>query len=174
MYGRYRETQQVVAVPVHRAAAHASTPPRGTRRAFVARRGAQTGYLPGFPAERNPLPRNGLSVQVFNRLRADMDNARVQSDRLRYGQHSTRAACSRRVRPVRQEVVLRIDRAVAEDLAAMLHDTDGPIAVGGAVAAVSAVEAEGFDVLLHELDHALGRSCVPGCERSTPGTPLRQ
>ena len=103
-----------------------------------------------------------------------MDNARVQSYRLQFGQNSTRSAGSRKVRRVRQEVVLRIDRAVAEGLAAMLHDTDGPTAVGGAVAAVSAVEAEGFDVLLHELDHALGRSCVPGCNRSTPTPPLSQ
>ena len=122
-----------------------------------------------------PRRHNGLSVQqrpVLNRLGADMDNARFQSYRLRSGQHSTRAACSRKVRRVRQEVVLHLDRAVAEGLAAMLHDTDVPIAVGGAVAAVSAVEAEGFDVLLHELDHALGRSCVPGCDRSIPTTQL--
>ena len=73
-----------------------------------------------------------------------------------------------------QEVVLHLDRAVAEDLAARLHDTDGPNAIGGVVAAVSAVEAEGFDVLLHELDHALGRSCVTGCERSPRASPLSQ
>ena len=68
-----------------------------------------------------------------------------------------------------EEVVLRLDRAFAEDLAAVLHDTDRPIAIGGAVVAGSAVEAEGFDVLLHELDHALGHSCAPGCERSRSG-----
>ena len=68
-----------------------------------------------------------------------------------------------------EEVVLRLDRAFAEDLAAVLHDTDRPIAIGGAVVAGSAVEAEGFDVLLHELNHALGYSCAPGCERSRNG-----
>jgi hypothetical protein len=72
---------------------------------------------------------------------------------------------------VGQEIVLRLDRAIAEDLAAMLHDTGRRAATGAPVAAVSAVEAEGFDTLLHELNHALGRPCVSGCDDATAEPP---
>lgn len=63
-----------------------------------------------------------------------------------------------------QEIVLRLDRAIAEGLAAVLHDTGRHPATGVPVATVSAVEAEGLDTLLHELNHALGRPCASGCE----------
>jgi hypothetical protein len=66
-----------------------------------------------------------------------------------------------------EDVVIHLDRAIAEDLAAMMHDTGRHATTGAPVAAVSAVEAEGFDTLLHELDHALGRPCVSGCEHRT-------
>jgi hypothetical protein len=74
---------------------------------------------------------------------------------------------------VGKDVVIHLDRAIAEDLAAMLHDTGRYAATGARMAPVSAVEAEGFDTLLHELDHALGRPCVSGCEHRTadPSSP---
>jgi hypothetical protein len=74
---------------------------------------------------------------------------------------------------MRDDVVIHLDRTIAEDLAAMLHDTGRRAATGAPVAAVSAVEAEGFDSLLHELEHALGRPCVSGCQHGTaePSSP---
>jgi HD superfamily phosphodiesterase len=66
---------------------------------------------------------------------------------------------------MRDDVVIHLDRTIANDLAAMLHDTGRRATTGAPVAAVSAVEAEGFDSLLHELEHALGRPCVSGCQR---------
>jgi hypothetical protein len=71
------------------------------------------------------------------------------------------------------DVVIHLDRTIAEDLAAILHDTARHAATGAPVVAVSAIEAEGFDALLHELDHALGRRCVSGCEHGTaaPSSP---
>jgi len=74
---------------------------------------------------------------------------------------------------VGQEIVLRLDRATAEGLAATLHDTGRHVATGEPAATVSAVEAEGLDTLLHELNHALGRPCVSGCEHETtdPSSP---
>jgi len=68
---------------------------------------------------------------------------------------------------VGQEIVLRLDRATAEDLAATLHHTGRHVATGEPAATVSAVEAEGLDTLLHELNHALGRPCVSGCDHKT-------
>jgi hypothetical protein len=72
-----------------------------------------------------------------------------------------------------QDVVIHLDRTIAEDLAAILHDTGRHAATGTPVVAVSAIEAEGFDTLVHELDHALGRPCVSGCEHGTaePSSP---
>lgn len=66
-----------------------------------------------------------------------------------------------------QDVVIHLDRAIAEDLAAMLREPGRHSSTGAPVAAVSAIEAEGFDTLLHELDHALGHPCVSGCEHNT-------
>jgi hypothetical protein len=126
----------------------------------------------------NPLAtgryRAARAATRYSASRAARRTAPVRRPRARNSRFvdSTTAARSRKVRPVSQEVVLRLDRAVAEDLAARLHDTDGPNAVGGVVAAVSAIEAEGFDALLHELDHALGRTCVSGCDRSPRASPL--
>lgn len=70
-----------------------------------------------------------------------------------------------------REIVLRLDRGTAEDLAATLHKKSEHIETGAPVAAVSAVEAEGLDTLLHELNHALGRPCVSGCKHDTAESP---
>jgi len=72
---------------------------------------------------------------------------------------------------VSQVILLRIDRATAEELASTLHNKGEHVAAGEPVAAVSAVEAEGLDTLLHELNHALGRPCVSGCERGATEQP---
>ncbi|TYB90920.1 hypothetical protein FXF53_30710, partial [Micromonospora sp. WP24] len=65
---------------------------------------------------------------------------------------------------MRNDIVLRLDRATAEDLYVALHQTGEHVAAGAAIAPPTAAEAERLGTLLRDLGHALGRHCSPRCD----------
>jgi len=70
--------------------------------------------------------------------------------------------------PAEREVVLRLDRATAEDLYVALHEFGEHIAAGAAITAPTAEETERIGLLLQGLAHSLGRRCSPYCDHLTP------
>ncbi|GLY22088.1 hypothetical protein [Micromonospora sp. NBRC 101691] len=65
---------------------------------------------------------------------------------------------------MRDDIVLRLDRATAEDLYATLYEAGEHIAAGAAITPPTAEEAERLGILLRDLGHALGRRCSPYCD----------
>jgi hypothetical protein len=62
------------------------------------------------------------------------------------------------------DIVLRLDRATAEDLYAALYEAGEHIAAGAPIIAPSAEEIERLGRFLQDLGHALGRRCSPDCD----------
>ena len=62
------------------------------------------------------------------------------------------------------DIVLRLDRATAEDLYAALYESGEHIAAGAPITPPTSEEAERLGTLLRDLGHALGRKCWPYCE----------
>src|SRR5258706_3520885 len=67
----------------------------------------------------------------------------------------------RTVDDVAEEIVLRMDRASAEDLAAVLYDLGEHIAAGAPITPLTTDEDQRLSVVMRDLDHALGRRCSP-------------
>ncbi|TDC84671.1 hypothetical protein E1193_04935 [Micromonospora sp. KC606] len=65
---------------------------------------------------------------------------------------------------MRDDIVLRLDRATAEDLYVALYEGGEHIAAGAAIPPPTAEEAERLATLLRDLGHALGRRCSPYCD----------
>lgn len=65
---------------------------------------------------------------------------------------------------MRDDIVLRLDRATAEDLYVALYEAGEHIAAGAAITSPSAEEAERLGILLRDLGHALDRRCSPTCD----------
>ncbi|MFU8876424.1 hypothetical protein [Micromonospora sp. SL4-19] len=65
---------------------------------------------------------------------------------------------------MRDDIVLRLDRATAEDLYVALYEAGEHIAAGAAITPPTAEEAERLGTLLRHLGHALGRRCFPYCD----------
>ncbi|MFG3301791.1 hypothetical protein [Micromonospora chersina] len=61
------------------------------------------------------------------------------------------------------DIVLRLDRATAEDLYVALFEAGEHIAAGAAITPPTAEEVERLGSLLRDLGHALGRRCSPYC-----------
>ncbi|MEU1840387.1 hypothetical protein [Micromonospora chersina] len=59
------------------------------------------------------------------------------------------------------DIVLRLDRATAEDLYVALYETGEHIAAGAPITPPNAEETERLGTLLRDLGHALGRRCSP-------------
>jgi hypothetical protein len=62
------------------------------------------------------------------------------------------------------EIVLKLDRATAEDLYATLYEVGEHIAAGAPISEPSSAEVERLGRLLREIAHALGRRCTPHCD----------
>ena len=62
------------------------------------------------------------------------------------------------------DIVLRLDRATAEDLYVALYEAGEHIAAGTPITRPAAEEVERLGSLLRGLGHALGRSCSPYCD----------
>jgi hypothetical protein len=62
------------------------------------------------------------------------------------------------------DIVLRLDRATAEDLYVVLHEAGEHIAAGARITPPTAEEAERLGTLLWDLGHSLGRRCSPYCD----------
>jgi hypothetical protein len=62
------------------------------------------------------------------------------------------------------DIVLRLDRATAEDLYVALYEAGEPIAASAAITPPTAEEVERLGTLLRDLGHALGRRCSPYCD----------
>ncbi|MEV0431447.1 hypothetical protein [Micromonospora sp. NPDC050495] len=62
------------------------------------------------------------------------------------------------------DIVLRLDRATAEDLYAALYEVGEHIAAGAAITPPTVEEVERLGTLLRDLGHALGRRCSPYCD----------
>ncbi|WP_262283975.1 hypothetical protein [Micromonospora sp. MA102] len=62
------------------------------------------------------------------------------------------------------DIVLRLDRATAEDLYVTLYEVGEHIAAGAAITPPTAAEVDRLGTLLRDLGHALGRSCSPYCD----------
>jgi hypothetical protein len=63
-----------------------------------------------------------------------------------------------------EDIVLRLDRATAEDLYVTLYEVGEHIAAGAAITPPTAAEMDRLGTLLRDLGHALGRSCSPYCD----------
>ena len=61
------------------------------------------------------------------------------------------------------DIVLRLDRATAEDLYVALYEAGEHIAAGAAITPPTAGEVERLGSLLRNLGHTLGRRCSPYC-----------
>ncbi|MFG2045730.1 hypothetical protein [Dactylosporangium sp. NPDC048998] len=62
------------------------------------------------------------------------------------------------------DIVLRLDRATAEDLYAALYEVGEHIAAGAPITRPTTEEVGRLGSLLQDLGHALGRRCSPYCE----------
>jgi hypothetical protein len=62
------------------------------------------------------------------------------------------------------DIVLRLDRATAEDLYVTLYETGEHIAAGAAITPPTAEEVERLGTFLRDLGHVLGRRCSPYCD----------
>ena len=62
------------------------------------------------------------------------------------------------------DIVLRLDRATAEDLYGALYQAGEHIAAGAAIIAPTAEEVERLGTLMRNLGHALRRRCSPYCD----------
>ena len=62
------------------------------------------------------------------------------------------------------EIVLRLDRATAEDLYASLYEVGEHIAAGAPISPPTTDEVRRLGALLRDLGHRLGRPCMPGCD----------
>ncbi len=65
---------------------------------------------------------------------------------------------------MRDDIVLRLDRATAEDLYAALYGFGEHIAAGAAITPPTTEESERLGTLLRNVGHALGRRCSPYCD----------
>ncbi|MCW3839761.1 hypothetical protein ONA70_06585 [Micromonospora yasonensis] len=65
---------------------------------------------------------------------------------------------------MRDDIILQLDRATAEDLYVALHEAGEHIAAGAAITPPTAEESERLGTLLRDLGHALGRRCSPYCD----------
>jgi hypothetical protein len=63
-----------------------------------------------------------------------------------------------------RDIVLRLDRATAEDLYAALYELGEYVAAGAPITPPTAEEAERLGHVLQDLDHSLGRKCNPYCD----------
>jgi len=61
------------------------------------------------------------------------------------------------------DIVLRLDRATAEDLYVALYESGERVAGGTPITPPTAGEAERLGTLLRDLGHVLGRRCSPYC-----------
>lgn len=62
------------------------------------------------------------------------------------------------------DVVLRLDRATAEDLYVALYELGEHIAAGAPISPPNAEEVERLGRLLRDLAHSIGRRCNPYCD----------
>jgi len=62
------------------------------------------------------------------------------------------------------EIVLRLDRATAEDLYVVLYEVGEHIAAGAPITPPTAEEVDRLGGVLRELAHAVGRRCNPYCD----------
>jgi hypothetical protein len=65
---------------------------------------------------------------------------------------------------VEDDVVLRLDRATAEDLYVALYELGEHIAAGAPITPPTAEEVERLGRLLRNLAHSTGRRCDPYCD----------
>ena len=65
---------------------------------------------------------------------------------------------------MRDDILLRLDRATGEDLYVALYEAGEHIAAGAAITPPTAEEAERLGTLLRDLGHALGRRCSQCCD----------
>jgi hypothetical protein len=62
------------------------------------------------------------------------------------------------------DIVLRLDRATAEDLYVALYEVGEHIAAGAPITPPTTEEIERLGSFLRGLGHALGRCCSPYCD----------
>jgi hypothetical protein len=65
---------------------------------------------------------------------------------------------------VERDIVLRLNRATAEDLYAALYKFGEHIAAGAPITPPTAAEVERLGRLLRDLAHSLNRKCSPYCD----------
>ncbi len=65
------------------------------------------------------------------------------------------------------DIVLRLDRATAEDLYVTLYEVGEHIAAGAPITSPTTDEAGRVGSLLRDLGHRLGRTCSPRCDHLT-------
>ena len=63
-----------------------------------------------------------------------------------------------------RDIVLRLDRATAEDLYSALYELGENIAAGTPITSSTAEEAQRLGRLLQDLAHSLDRKCNPNCD----------
>jgi len=63
-----------------------------------------------------------------------------------------------------RDIVLRLDRATAEDLYAALYELGEHVAAGAPITPPTGAEAARLGHVLQDLDHSLGRRCGPYCD----------
>ncbi|MFI5897497.1 hypothetical protein ACIA5D_46140 [Actinoplanes sp. NPDC051513] len=65
---------------------------------------------------------------------------------------------------MKDDVVIRLDRATAEDLYVALNELGEHIAAGAPITPPTAEEVERLGRLLRDLAHSIGRKCNPHCD----------
>jgi hypothetical protein len=63
-----------------------------------------------------------------------------------------------------EDIVLRLDRATAEDLYVALHEAGERVAAGAPITPPTAEEAERLGTLPRDLGYVLVRRCSPYCD----------